>query len=183
MPCPLVIVYGDSVAEGYNATDRPNLGWAGLLRPMGYATVLDTASGRRLVTDLTSTAAVQARVRKWLRWQPTDIWLAIGSNDSFGGESLETFSTRYAQLLDELEARAPQVNVYAQSPIRRAGETTLQSFRDAIAAICNSRLRVTYVDGYPIINPNTDVDDGTHPTNAGHQIYASNVASILGWDR
>jgi len=187
VPSALLIVYGDSIALGYNATNRATLGWAPRLRSRGFAPVLDAVDGKRLTNDVASAAGARTLVARWLRWRPTDVWIAIGTNDGFAQVPVATFKTAYGYVLDELEARAPHVNVYAQTPIVRIGEAgltiPLSAYRTAIGELAAARPRVTLVDGLSLVTLNELDVDGTHPTDAGHLVYADAVAPILGWDR
>lgn len=180
---PLVLVYGTSIDMGYNATDRSTQGWVAKLQEFDFDTTSDAADGRTLLGDLTSSGAVDTRVATWAASSPDIVWLAIGTNDCFGGLSLATFTTRYGQLLDAAALAMPDATIVAQTPLVRSGEDgatpePLSAFRTAITDLCASRGAVVLVVGTALVAIG-NLDDGTHPDTGGHALLAARVKSLL----
>jgi lysophospholipase L1-like esterase len=180
---PRVRFYGTSIEVGYNAADRATQGYPARLALLDFLVDVDAADGRTLVGDLTSLGAVETRVLTWADSSPDVVWLALGTNDAFGGQSLATFETRYGQLLDTLADVLPDAVIVAQTPLVRSGENgaspePLSAFRTTIATLCAARPAVVLVNG-PLLLSLDDMDDGTHPHTAGHALLANRIASIL----
>jgi hypothetical protein len=77
------------------------------------------------------------------------------------------------------------VAIYCQTPLVRSVESangsgsTLGDYRTQIATAVSSRTAfATLVDGTAILTT-ADLDDGVHPTTAGHAAYAAYVGGVL----
>jgi lysophospholipase L1-like esterase len=118
------------------------------------------------------------------------IWLAIGTNDyGLNKWSAANFGYAYAALLDALHVRFPTATIYTQTPIQRTVETantfgdTLPNYRTQITTAQAARAAwCTLVVGTGATWPQApgDLDDGVHPTDAGHLKYANSVKTVLG---
>lgn len=185
-----LLIYGDSIAEGDGSTAPPRDGWAQLVRTArgeSKSTMLEAWGARRMYDDCDTAPHRQTFVNRLASYNPTAIWLAIGTND-FGyvaSWNAEDFGTAYADLLDKLIATIPGVVIYAQSPTYRDNDNTANSFGDdlpdyraAIATACAGKTGVTYVNGFDILVTG-DLDDGVHPSTAGHAKYAAYVNDVL----
>lgn len=191
VPSNQLLVYGDSIAVGANSTYPTHQGWPMLLRLAGQPTAVEAWGYRALGYDLLadnfgSTTALAAQLAGYA---PAKIWMAIGTNDyGLEAESAANFGTAYADLLDKLHTALPSATIYCQTPIQRGTETangfgnTLGDYRTQIATAVSTRTAYcTLVDGTAAAFPQlVDLDDGTHPTTAGHAKYAAAVRSILG---
>lgn len=188
-PTNRLLIYGDSIAVGANATLAAKDGWAMLVRD-AYAPDSVAVEGfgfRALSTDAYTAGLLTAFVAKMVAYNPSIIWLAIGTND-YGLNHWNlpsSFGTAYGATLDALNAALPGVPIYAQTPIVRAAGTnafgdTLQEYRDEIATAVSTRTSFcTLVDGTAILTLG-DLADGVHPTTAGHALYAAAVIAELG---
>ena len=106
--------------------------------------------------------------------------IAMGTND-FGQESTPaaTFKTWYETLVDEIRLVDVDVQIYCISPLVRSSETSLLGeYRTAISEVCTARSFCTYIDGQPILVLG-DLEDGTHPSQAGHQKYKDHIYPII----
>jgi lysophospholipase L1-like esterase len=75
----------------------------------------------------------------------------------------------------------PSLAIYAQTPILKTSDGSLGDYRAQIATAQSTRTAYcTLVDGTAILNGTTDLDDGVHPTTAGHAKYAAAVKTVLG---
>lgn len=184
---PTILAYGDSIVVGANSDYPITYGWTNVLRRYGYRVMVEGWGYRTLYTDCVDVDARTAFSARVASYSPATIWLAMGTND-YGLQkwSSADFGTAYADLLDKLHADLPSAEIYAQTPLLRSSEAeltegygTLGDYRTAIATAVSTRSEwCTLVDGTAIVEL-TDLDDGTHPTNAGHTIYADYVAGIL----
>jgi lysophospholipase L1-like esterase len=194
-PANRIIVYGDSIAVGANATVPTSQGWTNIVRATYAATGGLAVEGwgyRALKDDAVDATARAAFVARLLSAYPgaDTIWLAIGTNDYgiAGKWNAADFGTAYAALLVALNAAFPAANIYAQTPIERTVETanaygdTLGAYRTAIGTAAGGKAYVTLVDGTAAAYPQApgDLADGVHPTDAGHIMYADAVEAELG---
>jgi lysophospholipase L1-like esterase len=187
-----LVVYGDSIASGANSEDEsvPAAGgWNAMLRRVYPGSVVNFAHGyRALNDDCVDAAARIAFARELAQVAPSEIWIAIGTND-YGLEhwSAANFGTAYADLLDKLHAALPGAKLWCQTPIDRTTETeltggygTLGDYRTQITTAVSSRTAYAeLVDGTAILST-SDLDDGVHPTADGHGIYFEAVRAELG---
>ncbi|TCK28183.1 lysophospholipase L1-like esterase [Ancylobacter aquaticus] len=184
-----VLIYGDSIGVGANASPVQRYGWPMRLRaalhPVQVA--VEGYGWRSLYEDAVDDAAKKAFVRKILAHRPDILWMAIGTNDYFLAQwNAATFGAAYADILDRLHAALPGLRIYAQTPLSRAVEatnaagSTTGAYRSAIATACTGKSWVTLIDGTAIMTT-ASLADGVHPTTAGHGIYADYVKGVLGW--
>lgn len=181
---PQYVVYGDSIAVGGNSSNPSAEAWSVLLRTTyHYLVAVDAWGYRTLFSDAPDAAGRIALAFQLGGYFPSSgIWLAIGTNDyGLETQSAADFGTAYADLLDQLRLQAPSRKVYCQVPITRSSEVanvfgdTLDDYRSAIANAQASR------SDWTVLVPEMTValDDGVHPSTAGHAVYAANVAAIL----
>lgn len=189
-PTERLLVYGDSIAAGGNASAPSTQGWVPLLRAARApkSTAAEAWGYRSLYDDCRNLATRTAFVAKLVAYGPAIVWLAIGTND-FGLNkwSAADFGVAYAALLDDLHAALPSTVIYCQTPLLRAVETanghgsTTADYRSQIATALSSRSAyATLVDGTTILTL-ADLSDGIHPTTSGHAKYALAVRTVLGF--
>lgn len=187
-----LLIYGDSIAVGGNATNYYTDPWAMKIREIApYPVALEAWGWRALNDDCSNSTDRAAFVSKIVSRSPTKIWLAIGTNDfGLNRSSAATFQTNYAALLDDLKTALPSAIIYAQSPLIRGNEgsantfgSTIANFRTAISNACVGKSNVTYIDGLPILQVSDLAEAGAaalHPTTSGHNKYYLSVKSTLG---
>lgn len=197
---PLIVVYGDSIAVGANATNTPLEAWFQLVRNAYAGGLRVEAWGSRSLNDDATgsnggTANVTALAAQLNVGSPANVWLAIGTNDyGIGGGlwSAASFGTSYAALLDAIHAGNASASIWCASPIQRiapAGEganslgSTLANYRTQISSAASARSSYcTYKEcggGAVVSDANMDTD-GVHPLTAGHAQYAAFVKTTLG---
>jgi lysophospholipase L1-like esterase len=176
-----LVIYADSIGAGADATLPTVQGWPALLRNSFFqgSVACECWGYRSLYEDYQSSGAtsVYPIAQKLAAYNPTDIWLAIGTNDW-----LLNFQAEYQALLFALRQLAPQATIWAQTPINNANTgtntfgSTLAQYRTAITnAIASQPFMVNSIDGTTIL-ATTDLNaDGTHPSNEGHAKYAKFV--------
>jgi lysophospholipase L1-like esterase len=185
-----LVIYGDSIAVGANSTVPPKDGWPVLLRAERGtdSTVVEAYGFRSLNLDASDATKRAAFVAKIVALNPSILWMAIGTNDyGLTKWTDSAFGTAYGAFLDDIHAALPSLVIYCQTPILRSGEPTangnglfLSDFRTAISNAVSTRSAwATLVDGTAILTT-AQLDDGVHPSTAGHIAYAAYVAGVLG---
>jgi lysophospholipase L1-like esterase len=181
-----VLVYGDSISVGGNATNPEIEAFARLLRDTyGYSVMLEAWGYRSLYDDTNTSGLRSAFVSRIAGYTPATIWLAIGTNDyGINRWSAANFGTAYAATLDDLHTALPSARIFCQTPIVRSTETantfgnTLGDYRAQISTVCNARAWTTLIDGSTFLTT-ANLGDGVHPTTAGHAKFAKRVAPAL----
>lgn len=182
-----LLIYGDSIAVGANATAPTTEGWATLLRAYRGNVALEAWGYRSLNDDASDGTARAAFVTQMASYSPSIIWLAIGTNDyGLNKWTAANFGTAYAALLDDLHTALPSATIYCQTPLVRSTETangsgsTLGNYRTQISTAQSTRSAyAVLVDGSAILTTG-DLDDGVHPTTEGHALYYAAVKTTLG---
>lgn len=185
-----MVVYGDSIASGADATGAVTQNaWALSVRSAypSRKVAMESYGFRALHDDASDATKRAAFVAKLAAYSPAKIWLTIGTNDyGLNKWSAASFGAAYAALLDDLAAAIPGVTIYCQTPILRTTETangsgsTLGDYRTQIANAQSSRSSFcTLVDGTTFMTTGS-LSDGVHPTAAGHALYATAVKTVLG---
>jgi lysophospholipase L1-like esterase len=185
-----VLVYGDSITGGANATPITQNAWAMIVR-RAYAPnslALEGWGVRSLNEDCTDATARAAFVAKLVAYTPQRLWLAIGTNDyGLSKWTAASFGAAYAALLDDLHAALPGLPIYCQTPLLRGTETanasgsTLGDYRAQIATVVSTRTSYcALIDGTTILTLGDLDPDNLHPTTAGQAQYAAYVRTALG---
>ena len=183
---PLVI-YGDSISTGANAT-TPHGGYGVLLRDNITRDVIINAKGwDSLNASASDDKSLSALCNKLLSANPTTIYLAIGTNDyGLATQTSSSFQTQYESLLNKLIELDSNIELICASPLTRVTEvpnaagSSLPDYRNAISnAVANiNNPNVTYVDTTGWITT-ADLDDGVHPTAAGHIKIEAQVRGLV----
>ncbi|MCC6520488.1 hypothetical protein IT403_00685 [Candidatus Nomurabacteria bacterium] len=181
-----ILIYGDSIASGGNATNPEIEAYVPLLRDTyGHSVMLESWGYRALYDDANTSGLRSAFVGRVAGYDPETVWVAIGTNDyGLNKWSATNFGTAYAATLDDLHAALPSARIVCQTPIVRSSESansfsnTLSSYRSQISTICNARSWTTLVDGSTLLTT-SDLADGVHPSTSGHAKYALKINDIL----
>ena len=114
------------------------------------------------------------------------IWIALGTNDY--GVNLQIPSavqTQVAVVLKMIRKALPNAFIYVQTPLIRSTETanalgyTLANYRTAISSgVTDSGVTATTVNGSTMLTTG-DLQDGVHPSSAGHVKWAIAVQSAI----
>lgn len=187
-----MLVYGDSIAVGGNSEPPVKHAWPLQLRRFALSAGTYDSLGveawgyRSLYEDASDSTKRAAFVAKVVAWNPTKLWMAIGTNDY--GLNLWTaanFQTALDTLFSDLHTALPSLQIYAQTPLSRTTETanglgsTLGNYRTAISSAASGKAYVTVVDGTTLLTT-ADLADGLHPTTAGHKLLANAIRTYLG---
>lgn len=194
-----ILIYGDSITVGDNASPANRWGWTTMLRNRwGERNVMVEAYGSRsLYEDASDNTARQNFAEKIASCNAEVLWIAIGTND-YGADhnwNATDFGTAYGDLLDKIHAEVPGLIIYCQSPIQRtisgadqtvdegvgSAGSTMAEYRAAIAnAVATRTSYCTYIEGANgAIVPFNNTSDGIHPNSTGHRIYAEYVHNVL----
>lgn len=187
-----ILLYGDSLAVGGNATRPSTDAWFMKIASVYSGGAICEAFGyRALSDDCVDAASRTAFAAKLASVGPPIIWIAIGTNDyGLATQGAASFGTAYADLLDKLHALLPSTRIYCQTPLTRfvpASEATnavgssLPNYRTQIATAQSARSGYCILVDGPSILSSGDMDtDGIHPTTSGHANYYTYVKSVLG---
>ena len=188
-PTNRLAIYGDSISIGANCKSLVKQGWTSLVRDAYYpdSTVVVGAGYRSLYMDANDAPTRAAFVAQIASANPDRLWIAIGTNDyGLNKWNASSFGTAYAALLDDLHTALPALSIYCQTPILRTTETanasgsTLGDYRTEISTAVSTRTAFcTLVDGTAIMTT-ASLNDGVHPSIAGHVTYANFVKTALG---
>jgi acyl-CoA thioesterase-1 len=175
-----ILFFGDSLTAGLGL--NPNLAFPGLLErrldSLGYSYQVVNAglSGE-------TTASGKNRLG-WVLKQPIDIFvLELGANDGLRGIPLSETRKNLQAMITRVREEYPGVVVILagmQLPPNMGPDYT-DEFRKIFPELAQSEdvLLIPFllqgVGGIPELNQ----EDGIHPTEAGHQIVADNVWSVL----
>lgn len=183
-----LVIYGDSIAVGSEATVEQRDAWARLVATDRYPnpTAVEAFGFRSLFDDAANGTLRATFVSRLAAYNPALIVLAIGTNDyGLNKWSAASFGTAYAALLDDLNTALPSAEIFCVSPTVRTSEvangsgSTLGDYRTQIATAVSTRTAyATYIDGQPIIVTG-DLVDTVHPNTTGHGKIATEIISAL----
>lgn len=190
---PIVAVFGDSLSSGVGATTPVYDSWlsqwcrANQALPVHYTASGDTMSGWS-----------NSKHYKWTRWQnlsrPDSVIHAMGSNDVFGGASLDDLKSRRAQTVDILRTLVSN-NIYTATILPRSGvtgtsETTRRSYNAWLKTLPDSAR--DWFDFVPAVSTNDEdispsfTTDNIHLTKPGYAALANTIvrplySSVVDW--
>lgn len=173
-----VVVMGDSFTGGSNMNTGPT--WPRLLGARsGWKVELNFGGGSGYVAKGDS-EPFPARVAK-LPVRYTDLFiLAGGLNDADVYAPTRTAEAA-RKVIRELHEEAPDADIAILSPFCNGTDELRPSITNTAAALQQVAIEegVTYVDVTKFL-PSSDVGvDGTHPTDAGHEVLAQRIGEAL----
>jgi lysophospholipase L1-like esterase len=200
IPSPRVIVVGDSFAQGMGTTHH-RFGYAKHLgRLMGWADCWDNlggVGGTGLVKDASATAGrYLTRLAGDVIPYAPDLVIIQGSvNDTtFSGTGV--VGPALITYVNTLRAALPNVAVVVTSVLSPSAPVTANSTNSADLATAAAALGIPFLNvdtpivftgtgrvGATAADGNADVyraSDNTHPTDAGHAMFATALAGLLG---
>ncbi|GEM_PF-1763727 len=183
-------VFADSIGVSDAATNPIREGGFMLARanaPAGTRVLVDgygVNSWFDQVGDSTKRAAAVARL---VASEATTFYGQLSVNDfnfraTYWGGSPSAMATAIGLFLDDLIVAMPDLEVILQTmlPTTVAGDQA--AWRAAIAGLATGRDYVTIADGTAMTVTTGDLDDGVHPTTAGHlKWYEGGIGPALGW--
>lgn len=122
--------------------------------------------------------------------EPKNIYLMMGLNDSVFVKTEEKFKERYLAMLDALQAKFPDAEIYLQAifPVSKAldekedarvNNTKINSFNEVIKTIASER-GLDYLDFSYLLKENEDYfePDGMHLKSKFHKVWLNEVKNI-----
>lgn len=181
-----IILYGDSITGGANATVPMRYGYGAVLRndygrqiafcAWGYRTLHSDANSAPLLADLVSRLTTISA---------DTVLILIGTNDyALNACSAATFGGYYADLLDGIHAADSARRIICVTPLVRTSEgansfgDTTGDYRTQISTVVAARAWAELVDGSVILTTG-DLSDGVHPTDAGHAKLAEYINGLF----
>lgn len=138
---------------------------------------------------------VMKRLDQVTKGNPKKIFLLIGINDVSHGLTVDALAARYEKLVDEIQKRSPETQLYIQSimPINnsfgvykslKGKENTVKEFNERIKNIAEKR-GLKYVDLWPVLADakgnlhKNYTNDGLHLTGAGYRAWTGYIEKYL----
>jgi lysophospholipase L1-like esterase len=186
-----LVVFGDSIAVGGQASPIPQNGWIQRLRTAYPGRIAMQGWGGATYGDwngFASAAALAARlVALGFSATTREIWDEMGYNDWAGSWALTSATAQIGAIYDAVHALDASARIWCQTPLITGNESavdsngkTIAQFRSAKAAAAAGKSWVTVVDGTTLVAAGA-LNDGIHPTAAGHATVATNVRAALGY--
>lgn len=178
----LLLCYGDSITQGYDAI-HPSLTYANLLaRSLGLELLNQGISGYVFDPDTVDADSVPT---------PEIVTVAYGTNDWTNKESLEEIRTDMDRYLDRLAASFPKSRLYVILPIWRgdtAQPTAVGDFAPVLEALRASARRypqIKVLNGQRAVPHCQDffADAILHPTDTGMLLYAQWLSPQIAADQ
>ena len=183
-----LVVFGDSIATGVYATPISQYGYVNRLRAVYPGRISLQGWGGGKYADFTGLADANALAQRFvdLCFNATtrEVWDAMGYND-FGGHTTPTsLATIVGATYDAVHAIDPTVHIWSMTPLITGGTPNawgeyISEYRTAKASATVGRSWVTLVDGTALLSAG-GLQDGVHPSTAGHGVLATNIATVLG---
>ncbi|MCW8132942.1 MAG: hypothetical protein KIS92_21525 [Planctomycetota bacterium] len=176
-PEPELLFLGDSITQGMDA-QHPSFAYAmTAARTLGQGHFNYGIGGARFDAESLPAAPVAA---------PAGIVIAYGTNDHSGARGLE-FAEAY---LARVRALWPRTPATVLAPIwrtpadpetkRNAAGQSLAEYRAGLADLARALPGMRYVPHERLLPPVAELlVDGTHPGDAGHLAYGTNLARLL----
>ncbi len=171
---PLMISFGDSITQGYDAI-YPSLSYASILADrMGVESINKAIGGETFCPDIIEVPE---------KLDPKYITVAYGTND-WSKCSKEVFEATCREFYEKLSAQYPNARIFAITPIwrgdylKRAEEKgEFKTIADYIAKVCEPLPNVTVIDGFYLTPelPEFYSDKRLHPNDIGFLIYGNNL--------
>ena len=179
----------DSIGAGSNAIKPTQYSYISRLRNVttdsmtvygwGYNTLMSIAGDSTLRAALMSVITPLA---------PTRIVDTLGTNDyALVSATPANFAIAKAALYDAIHTALPTATIFTVKPIVRSDEGvanglgfTIADYRTAFDTAATGRTWVTVVNGFAFMT-GTALDDGVHPNNYGHLLWAQGIGPSLGY--
>ena len=183
---PRWLAYGDSIAEGWAASETA-LAWPAVAGRTYWLDVVNLGYAGSARGEIASAEQIAALPT------PAVISISHGTNCwTRTPHSVEMIRAATAAFLDIVRQNHPRVPIVMVSPIVRpdAEDTanrlgaTLAGLRAAMEQVADARIgagdgQLTLVPGLPLLSEELLVD-GVHPGDKGHEVLAASVGAIVG---
>jgi acyl-CoA thioesterase I len=171
------VAYGDSITQGFYATDAVHT-YPFLLAESKQWELVNFGFGSR--TAVPSDGAIIPRLK------PDIITILLGVNDCLGKATLADFRSNYSGVLDNIRKEMPKVPVYLITPLNLPGKwpgsEPLDGFRQVIRSLVKDRKdsNLHLVEG-PDLIPDSGkyFQDGLHPNDEGFARMAKELGAKI----
>lgn len=173
-----MIMYGDSITQGYDA-ESPSKAYSVALAHTLQAEAYNKAIGGEIFCPALS--AIRNDI------EPDYITVAYGTNDWRNSGSRENFIANATEFYKNLSTNYPNAKIFAISPIWRADTNADGGFGEfsevekIIKGIADSLDNVTFIYGFDLVPHDADyfADLRLHPRNIGFDFYVENLAKKI----
>jgi lysophospholipase L1-like esterase len=178
VPAKRYVAYGDSITQGWAATNATH----------SYAFLLARARGLDLVNlGFGSRRATDSDGRMIADQRPDVVTVLIGVNDWWHKVPLETFRAQYAGMVAAIRRASPDIPVYLITPLPVVLASwgpiaDLEKYRQEIREVVKKSYdaKLFLVEGPDLIPAEeANFQDGLHPNNQGFQIMAARLAERI----
>lgn len=172
-----IIMYGDSITQGYDA-ESPSLSYASRLADRLDADAVNKGIGGSIFMPELS------KVKE--AFTPDLITVAYGTNE-WRGSTFQSFNIRCRAFFENLIQNYPNTSILAIAPIWRADSAERHSLgdfsrvADTIYKISTQHPNIHFIDGIKFIPQNAEYyrDLYLHPNDKGFDFYIKSLASEL----
>ena len=173
-----MIMYGDSITQGYDA-ESPSRQYS-----VALAYALDAEAYNKAIGGEIFRPALSAICNDI---EPDYITVAYGTNDWRNSGSRENFIANATGFYKNLSQNYPNTKIFAISPIWRDGINAGGGFGEfseieaTIKEIADTLDNVTFIYGFDLVPKSTEyfADLRLHPRNIGFDFYAENLAKKI----
>lgn len=168
-----IIMYGDSITQGYDAA-YPSLSYASRL--------IDLLNANGINKGIAGSVFMPELTKSKTTFSADVIMVAYGTND-WNGSDFESFKDRCNIFFDNLYHNYPQIPIVAISPIWRADSDEKRKFGDfskvaeTIRIITKQYKNIVYINGIDFIPKNTLYyrDSYLHPNDEGFGFFTNSL--------
>ena len=173
----LLIAYGDSITQGYDAI-RPSNSYASILGEILSADVCNKAIGGEIIAPELARRAQDA--------SPDYVTVAYGTND-WGKVTSEQFLSNAREFYTALSEKYPSSHIFAVTPIWRADHDSVRPFgpfrlvAELIGKAVESLPNVTLIDAFDFVPQDKSLyaDLRLHPNDNGFLPYAELLGAAI----
>jgi lysophospholipase L1-like esterase len=170
-----IVLWGDSISVGGNATNPVNEGYGRLIQIEEGVQTAHLGWAYSKLSDIAATSGLISEQMAYMQTLFTGITgrkivlIQIGVNDISAALSAEDFETYYGNFIDAIRALDTDIEVYCPGVLPYDGESALAAaYRTAVSDLCSTRAWATYITPTGIITYPGDYADAVHPNTSGH---------------
>lgn len=177
-----IVFFGDSLTAGYGLQNPGDDAYPALIQKFIDAERLPWRVVNAGLSGETSSGGL--RRIDWILRQPIDVFvLALGANDGLRGIDPALTRSNLQQIVERVRARYPEARLVVagmQMPPAYGAEYTreFQAMFPAVAEKNEAALIPFLLEGVGGV-PRLNLGDRIHPNEAGHEVLAKNVWSVL----
>ena len=174
-----ILFLGDSLTEGY-----------GIDKESAYPTKLKELISNKESKTIeiinggitgSTTASGISRLKWYQRAEPNIVVLALGANDGLRGIPIEETEKNLQKMIDKLRKWNCEAVICGMKMPPNYGESYRQPFESLFPRLAkeNNISLVPFLLESVAGEKDKNIEDGIHPNEAGHEIMAENIYSII----